>query len=401
MTDERHGVPSASYMRRIANCPPSFKLGQLYPDPGSNDATTGDKIHAALERWGEHGSEDGLSVEDIQTAEMCIDQRNELLDNWIGDEQDYQVFKETRLVLTPLGKVLDDKPGRNLQVRFSGKADFVAVFGEGALVIDYKTLHGDHDHAAVNDQLRSLAFLVWRRHRVSQVRVAIVQPWKGKPTVADFNWDALVAAEAWLWAALNKEEMATPDQANPGDWCKFCPARVNCEAFTRPTLATAETAIMQISSMDDETARKALFARAAELPDRELAARYKGLKWLGWYINAVEGNVRMRAEQGGEFAANHFRIVEGRAKREINDVSKVWSKLEALGLSVENFTAACSMTIKSVQGFVRKTTGLKGKAWEAEVKRCLDGAVKLGAPPKKLVAVGGVIEDSEEDSDNE
>ena len=401
MTDERYGVPSASGMRRITNCPPSFKLGQLYPDPGSNDATTGDKIHAALERWGEHGSEDGLSVEDIQTAEMCIDQRNELLDNWIGDEQDYQVFKETRLVLTPLGKVLDDKPGRNLQVRFSGKADFVAVFGEGALVIDYKTLHGDHDHAAVNDQLRSLAFLVWRRHRVSQVRVAIVQPWKGKPTVADFNWDALVAAEAWLWAALNKEEMATPDQANPGDWCKFCPARVNCEAFTRPTLATAETAIMQISSMDDETARKALFARAAELPDRELAARYKGLKWLGWYMNAVEGNVRMRAEEGGEFAANHFRIVEGRAKREIDDVSKVWSKLEALGLSVEDFTAACSMTIKSVQGFVRKTTGLKGRAWEGEVKRCLDGAVKLGAPPKKLVPVGGVIEDSEEVEDNE
>jgi hypothetical protein len=388
-------------MRRIANCPPSFKLGQLYPDPGSNDATTGDKIHAALERWGEHGSEDGLSIEDIQTAEMCIDQRNELLDNWIGDEQDYQVFKETRLVLTPLGKVLDDKPGRNLQVRFSGKADFVAVFGEGALVVDYKTLHGYHDHAAVNDQLRALAVLVSLRHGVSQVRVAIVQPWKGKPTVADFDRPALLASVNWLFDVLYEEREATPNQAKPGDWCKFCPARVNCPAFTRPALATAETAIMQISSMDDETARKALFARAAELPDRELAARYKGLKWLGWYINAVEGNVRMRAEQGGEFAANHFRIVEGRAKREINDVSKVWSKLEALGLSVENFTAACSMTIKSVQGFVRKTTGLKGKAWEAEVKRCLDGAVKLGAPPKKLVAVGGVIEDSEEDSDNE
>lgn len=401
MTDERYGVPSASGMRRIANCPPSFKLGQLYPDPGSDDATTGDKIHAALEKWGEHGSEDGLSVEDIQTAEMCIDQRNELLDNWIGEEQAYTVHKEKRLVMTPLGKVFDDSPELKVQVWFSGKADFVAVFGEGALVVDYKTLHGDHDHAAVNDQLRSLAVLVAERHKATQVRVAIVQPWKGKPTVADYNEQALKDAAQWLDLSLKREAKSKPEDANPGDWCKFCPARVNCEAFTRPALATAETAIIQVSSMDDETARKALFARAAELPDGELAARYRGLKALGWYINAVEGNVRMRAEEGGEFAANHFRIVEGKAKREIDDVSKVWSKLEALGLSVEDFTAACSMTIKSVQGFVRKATGLKGKAWEGEVKRCLDGAVKLGAPPKKLLPVGGVIEDSEEDDDNE
>jgi len=401
MTDERYGVPSASGMRRIANCPPSFKLGQLYPDPGSADASTGDKIHAALEKWGEHGSEDGLSIEDIQTAEMCIDQRNELLDNWIGDEQDYQVFKETRLVLTPLGKVLDDKPGRNLQVRFSGKADYVAVFGEGALVVDYKTLHGDHDHAAVNDQLRALAFLVWRRHRVSQVRVAIVQPWKGKPTVADYNEQALKDAAQWLDLSLKREAKSKPEDANPGDWCKFCPARVNCEAFTRPTLATAETASIQVSSMDDETARKALFARAAELPDGELAARYRGLKMLGWYVNAVEGNVRMRAEEGGEFAANHFRIVEGKPKETIADVSVVWSHLEKLGVSAEDFTRECKTTKKAVNALVRKATSMKGKALEVEVKRCLDGAVKLGAPPKKLVAVGGVIEDSEEGEDNE
>jgi hypothetical protein len=153
--------------------------------------------------------------------------------------------------------------------------------------------------------------------------------------------------------------------------------------------------------MDDETARKALFARAAELPDGELAARYRGLKMLGWYVNAVEGNVRMRAEEGGEFAANHFRIVEGKPKETIADVSVVWSHLEKLGVSAEDFTRECKTTKKAVNALVRKATSMKGKALEVEVKRCLDGAVKLGAPPKKLVAVGGVIEDSEEGEDNE
>jgi len=399
MTDERYGVPSASGMRRIANCPPSFKLGQLYPDPVSFYATTGDKIHAALERWGEHGSEDGLSIEDIQTAEMCIDQRNELLDNWIGDEQNYQVYKETRLVMTPLGRVFDDSAELKVKVVFSGKADFVAVFGEGALVVDYKTLHGDHDHAAVNDQLRALAVLVAERHKATQVRVAIVQPWKGKPTVADYNEQALKDAAQWLDLSLKREAKSKPEDAKPGDWCKFCPARVNCEAFTRPALATAETAIIQVSSMDDETARKALFARAAELPDGELAARYRGLKMLGWYINAVEGNVRMRAEEGGEFAANHFRIVEGKPKETIADVSVVWSHLEKLGVTAEDFTRECKTTKKATTALVRKVTGFKGKALEGEVKRCLEGAVKLGAPPKKLAPVGGVIEDSEEEDE--
>lgn len=392
MTDERHGVPSASAMRRISNCPPSFKLASYFKDPGSHEATTGDRIHAALETL----NTDGLAAEDLQTYEMCIDQKNCLLEEWIGDEMGYTVYKEKRLVMSPLGKVFDDSPELRITRIFSGKADFVAVFGEGALVIDYKTLHGEHDHAAVNDQLRALAVLVSLRYKVSQVRVAIVQPWKGKPTVADYSHTSLGSAVIWLMDALDKERDSTPDQTNAGDWCHYCPARVKCEAFTRPVLSVAETAVMQLPA-DDETARKALFARAAELPDNELAARYRGLKMLSWYVSAVEGNVRMRAAEGGEFAEKHFHIVEGRAKREIENVTTVWSKLEGLGISAEEFTRACSTTIKAVKGFVRKATGLKGKEWEAEVKRCLEGAVKLGKPPQKLVAVGDAIEDEEDE----
>jgi hypothetical protein len=307
---------------------------------------------------------------------------------------DYQVFKEVRLGLTTLGLVRDVTPKTTWKLRFSGKADFVAVFGEGALICDYKTLHGDHDHASVNDQLRALAVLVSLRHGVSQVRVAIVQPWKGKPTVADFDKVALDAATAWLHDTLNREELSTPDQANAGDWCKWCPARVNCEAFTRPVLAVAETAIMQLPA-DDETARKAMFARAAELSDGELAARYRGLKMLGWYVNAVEGNVRMRAAEGGEFAANHFRLVEGKARESIEKVDVVFGNLSELGVTAQDFTAVCKTTKTAVSALARKATGQKGKELDATVKRCLEGAVKLGKPPQKLVAANGVIEDDD------
>jgi hypothetical protein len=381
-------------MRRISNCPPSHKLGALFCDPGSDEATTGDRIHLALET----GDTTKLETEDIQTYEMCLDQKNELLNNWIGEEMDYQVFKEVRLGLTTLGLVRDVTPKTTWKLRFSGKADFVAVFGEGALIVDYKTLHGDHDHASENDQLRSLAVLVALRHGVSQVRVAIVQPWKGKPTVADFDKAALEAATTWLYDVLNREEVSTPDQANAGDWCKWCAARVSCVAFQDKAMRVAETAIMQLPA-DDETARKAMFARAAELPDGELAARYRGLKMLSWYVNAVEGNVRMRAAEGGEFASNHYRIVEGKARESIERVDVVFSNLSELGVTAQDFTAVCKTTKTAVSALARKATGQKGRELEATVKRCLEGAVKLGKPPLKLVAANGTIEDEEGDDE--
>ena len=392
MIDERFGVPSASAMRRISHCPPSFRLASYFKDPGSDEATTGDRIHAALETL----NTDGLTADDLQTFEMCLDQKNELLNNWIGEEMDYQVFKEVRLGLTTLGLVRDVTPKTTWKLRFSGKADFVAVYGEGALIVDYKTLHGDHDHASENDQLRALAVLVALRHGVTQVRVAIVQPWKGRPTVADFDKAALDAATSWLYDTLHREEVSTPDQANAGDWCKWCPARVNCEAFTRTTLAVAETAIMQLPA-DDETARKAMFARAAELPDNELAARYRALKPISWYVSAVEGNVRMRAAENGSFAAEYFRAVEGKPRDNITDVEAVWRNLSDMGVDPALFAASCKITKKAIEALVRGATGFKGKELRAAIERATEGAITQGKPPVKIVAVGERLEEDDDD----
>ena len=388
MTDERYNAPSASAMRRISNCPPSHKLAQRYIDPGSAEASTGDKIHKAIELWGQHGATDGLSVEEIETAEMCIDQRNELIDAWIGDG-DYVVHLERRLVMTPIGKVVDVEPQAGpVKVIFSGKADFVAVAGDRALIVDYKTLHGDHDHAAENDQLLSLAVLVARRHRVDSVRVAIVQPRKGRPTVADFTRDLLVAAGDWLTTVLSEERDATPDQVNAGDWCHYCPHRIKCSAFAEPILATVERHAKRLETLDDDTARKAMFARAAELPDAELAERYRALKWVGWYVNAVEGVTRMRAAENGDFANRYFRIEEGKGKESIADVALVWAELAKLGVSPEAFSAHCKTSKTAVKALVKEVTALKGKALDDAVRMCLAGAVKLGAPVQKIVPSG-------------
>jgi len=392
MTDERFNAPSASAMRRISNCPPSHKLGAQFKEESSAEASHGDKVHLALEL----DDSAGLVADELATWEMCRDQRFDLLDEWNGDDYAYEVHKERRLGMTALG-IVKDVDGSNLKFVFSGKADYVAVTPTKAIIIDYKTLHGEHDHAAKNDQLRSLAVLVSRRFKVDQVRVAIVQPWKGKPTVADFGAADLVAAGEWLMDALKREKESTPDQAKPGDWCKYCKARVKCEAFNSNTLTTATTELMQVSSFSDETARKAMFARAAELPDNELAARYRALKPIGWYVSAVEGNVRMRAAENGSFAAEYFRAVEGKPRDNITDVEAVWRNLSDMGVDPALFAASCKITKKAIEALVRGATGFKGKELRAAIERATAGAITQGKPPVKIVAVGEQLEEGDDD----
>lgn len=391
MSDERHNAPSASAIGRIANCPPSHALGRQYPNPSTAESTHGDRVHLALEL----NDSTGLDADELETFEMCRDQRHSLVEEWIGEDE-YAIYKEQRLGLTKIGLVRDLVPDSKLLIRFSGKADWVGVAGKRALIADYKTLHGEHAHAAENDQLRALAVLVWLRHNVDEVRVAIIQPWKGKPTVADYGTEQLRAAHEWLLRVLNKEELSQPKDAVAGDWCKFCAARVNCDAFTGQALAVVETTSINLPN-DDKTARKAMFARAAELSNADLAARHRGLKWISWYVSAVEGNVRMRAAEGGEFAERYFHLVEGKPRATISDVSAVWSSLAAMGVTPEDFTKGCKTTKKAITGMVKAVTGFKGRELGAAVDAAIKEGVTLSKPPLKLVEVGAAIEDEEDE----
>ena len=396
MSDERHNSPSASAMWRISNCPASFKFAQQFPNTGSADSATGDKIHKALQHWSD-AAPVGLDHHELETAEMCIDARNTLLDEWVG-EGDYEAWVERRLGLTSLGLARDVESGTKLKFVFTGQADYIAIDGKRGFIADYKTLMGDHTPAQDNDQLRCLAVLLYLRYDLDSVRVALIQPWKGKPTVADYDRTSLEAAHKWLLATLAAEERATLSDTRAGEWCKYCPAKVSCVAFQNLAMTPVEMATQQLPS-DPEIAKKAMFARAAELSDADLAARYEGLKMVAWYVNAVEGNVRMRASAEGAFSSKYYHLVEGKAREAIDDVAMVWTRMEQLGVKAEDFTRECKTSKKAVMGLLRAATGEKGKALESIAKGALEGAVKLSKPPLKLVPVGGMIEDEEAPDD--
>lgn len=76
--DPRRGRPSASHMRQLENCPGSWHAAKDMPDDESADAAKGTLIHAALET----GDMTELEGDEINTAEMCQTQTNELLEAW-------------------------------------------------------------------------------------------------------------------------------------------------------------------------------------------------------------------------------------------------------------------------------------------------------------------------------
>ena len=96
------------------------------------------------------------------------------------------------LGMTTIGGGIEVNKETTARLMITGQADVIARSGNRAIVIDYKTGRGETQPADSNAQLRGLAVLValWYRSKgitLDSVRVAIVAPWQGPPTVADFD----------------------------------------------------------------------------------------------------------------------------------------------------------------------------------------------------------------------
>ena len=398
-TDPRHGVPSASGSTRSSNCIPSFRLGQRYQNLSTSDSESGTRVHTALET----NNIDGLSPSEADTYDRIFEAHHEVLNNW-GHDENMIAFREKRLGLTNLGRVLEVVPGSKAKFIFTGMADYIAVAGEHAIVIDYKTLNGNHPPADRNDQLRSLAVLVSMRWEgVKTVRVVVIQPTKGKPTVADYDIDGLTAAKVWLntWVKASLEGEDKP--ATPGDWCKYCPAKLDCSAFVSTTVAVVDNHLIGLPT-EPALERSASKARLAQLSNADLMHLDEHyVPRMKMMIKDIEAIKFARAESDYEFQRDYYSLVEGKARESITDPALVWQRVSSRGVTSDVFLAGMKITKKHLSGCMRGATGLKGKALDLEIAAAVKGATTLGKVPLKLKAAPGyspALSDSD-DSDEE
>lgn len=385
-------VPSASRIERIHHCPASLQMERAAPNriEDTADADIGNEVHAILA--GEE-SEGEASASAAQTAEMCDEQTERLLADWLISGETYAVkgYREVRYGLTTLGNVAIVHADSRADFIFTGQFDRLYVQGDRGLLIDFKALHGEHTEALNNPQLASLAVMVARRHKLTSVRVALVQPWKGKPTVADYGEAAILQASGWLYGTLQNATNATPDDRHAGKWCNHCKANSVCQTYRDANLQEIERIDpMTIAGMDDETQKAAMWARACALTPEQHAAAYAGLAMVKRYAYAIGASFKSRVE-AGEIAG--YTIREKKGKRSISDVATVFSRAAAQGVTAEAFTAECSIALGALNTLLKTATGAKGKALEAiaaEVLRDATETSKGSTEVVKLTLEGGV-----------
>lgn len=386
MNDERHGLPSASKMDRVANCPWSHKAESLCPSNETNAAAeSGTRIHAVLA--GAAGA-DTLTVDEQETAEMCARQAAELIAAWQTEGAHLVTLKEERLWLHK-GSLVMRKAGTG--ATFSGQADLILVDKNErrALVIDYKTGRGEQAEAVDNPQLASLAVLVANYCDCDMVRVALVQPWAGKPTVADYDEDALDRASTWLRESLHAAEFSVPGQAKAGNHCKWCKAASNnaCPAFRSytdqvPALLKPET----VADLSPKEQLQELYGRAMRMPASELADAIGKLTLVGKAIDALKDAAKQRAQDDPEFQ-QFYTLREKAGRRSISDVGEAFNRASALGVTAGDFTGACKVPMGAIRDLVGKATGQKGKALDAVVDSVLDGITEQSEPTLELKPV--------------
>lgn len=360
--DERRGVPSASGMIRVVNCPASFKAEReaekIAPESRDDkDAAAGNVVHAILS--GDE-TEDDVTYSAEATAEMCEHQVTGLLEEWLDrDGADPLHYSEVRYGLTTFGTVLEVTPESRASFIFTGQFDRLYIQGNRGLLIDFKALHGDHAAAIENPQLASLAVLVSIKHKLTSIRAAIVQPWKGRPTVADYDAEALSKAHDWLCNALLLEAQSTPDDRRAGKWCHHCKARFCCDVFKAPVLQEVERIQpMSIAGLPGKEQAAAMFTRAMEFTPEQHAAAYRGLSIIARYRHAIESSFKVRVEAG---EIPRFGIKTKPGNREVTDAQKAFTGLAPLGVTEGDMLEAATVSITALEEALRKRSGIKSK----------------------------------------
>jgi hypothetical protein len=351
-------VPSASGMDRLHNCNASFAMERAHGvDSESDAAASGTRIHAALAGLMPH---EDLTDAEQETHDMCAEQAERLASQYqLDDVSEDRIIKEQRLGLTDIGTVLDVTPESRAKFIFTGQADVIVVGDGKAICLDYKTGRSEVPIACNNPQLASLALLVSLRYKVKSVRVAIIAPWSGKPTVADYDENSLALAKSWLLLTLDAARNATQEDLRAGDHCKWCKSAHCCPALRMKTLQEIEVIDpASIAGLDGEAQRKAMWARALDLTPTQHKAAYRGLKMLQRYAEAIEGTFKQRVE-AGEIPGFTTKTTPG--NREITDAQKAFNAVEPLGVTAEDILACCTIPIGPLQEAVRKRSGIKSK----------------------------------------
>jgi len=329
--DPRLGLPSASKLARVFQCPGSENMIRSLPPeafsrkPEEDElAMRGTKIHAAREKM----SDDDLDPEDAELYQRGIKFEQDLIKEWaaahgigIGNAQEGP--RELRLFLND-PETFDPLASGQLDVHYTASPH--------ALVIDWKTLYCQNlPPSNKSAQLRFQAVLLWQnRDGIEHIRVAYDKPMAykgGADDFTDYTVDdlkfSLYEIQFGLWQARKKDA-----QRVPGPECRYCPAKAYCRE------AAAYALLPSIQKYGDHTAIS---------PKPEEVAAHMTIEDVVevWRMGGLAGKVieeckdRLKTQPPEVLAQFGLEVKAGRKLDPITNGAGLWSFLENAGWSFD------------------------------------------------------------------
>jgi hypothetical protein len=375
-TDERKGGTSASNAHADSLCPGRFLAQRgIEPEPESDDAGTGRRIHAALCVTGDKDFQT-LNPEEHKTASECREVEQAISLQFFGDQKDattgkllpMKVWREFRFFMPWDGAPVKVAP-------HSGKPDVIKRVAKRALVIEYKALWGDVPVSSRNLQLRDQVVLVAANiPLLDEIGAVVIQPnITRKPEICLYTKDDLMKAAVDIYervkASNNPESPRVPGEVQ----CKFCLAKTRCAEYSKWATALVPFNFTDLPMAQWGPEKK---AQAADL----LPVAQKYLDELKDFLK--------KSLEFDPLSVPGWQLEAGATKTAITDPQACFDRLQPLGVTLADFMACISVKKMRLKEAYKKATN--GAGTEKQFNKLLDGivATKQDAPSLAKVKEG-------------
>ena len=351
MTDERKGKPSASGMSRLALCAGSWNLESTLPEQEANQyMQLGTDVHAVLAGTKEY---DELTEEGQEIATRCLSDFSTLIAQLDLGERTNEVL-EQRFWYNDA---------------FSGAIDRIDIFGDVAVVTDYKTGRASQGKASTSQQLKAYAVLVkYHYPELKTIYVALIQPLAGGTTIAEYNEEELEAATMEILVIVSESLYPDAPRTPSPEACKWCRAKSICPDAYGQAVA-AKTHLQVLSGV-----------AVATLSNEELASIDSKADIVEDFIEEIRKEIKQRLMSGQLIAGR--KLGRGRTTRSVSsDSAAVISAISGI-LTQQDVMACAKISLTGLEKAVAKAKGVKQKEAKQAVEESLGWLIetKEGEP---------------------
>lgn len=341
-------APSAS--KRWINCPPSARL----EEPFQTDASTTFAVEGTLaHEMAELTLRKALGLIDAKSFDDEIVELIESPFYYFGMDFEVDIYTDFCLERYSLAKAkygaaeayVEAKAPLDFIIKGdSGSVDFAVITLEYIEIMDLKFGKGVHVSAFDNPQLMTYAFGLYtklspeQKKSVKRVIMNIVQPRVSEePSICEITIGDLYDFIANKVMPAADLALRGEGELTPGDWCKFCKAKVKCPALK--------------AEMDEEL--RHAFAEPVLLTDDEIMEVYHKSKRVIDWLQSVSGYILKEALAGRKWPG--LKIVEGKSNRKWANEEGVINTLKANSFTEDDYLNKKLKGIGEITKLVKKS----------------------------------------------